>query len=101
MNNRKITRADVVQAAASKGIPVLEALTAMQSVAAKMKDKHVLSQLCEIKSEILFGDEMDEQIPPHTCKYCGAPSWLDESDQSPPPDYCHESDHGLPDNDGW
>lgn len=32
---------------------------------------------------------------PFTCKYCGAPSWVDPSDQSPPPDYCHESDHGT------
>ena len=35
--------------------------------------------------------------PPHTCRFCGAPSWCDPSDQSPPPDYCHESDHGEPD----
>ena len=35
--------------------------------------------------------------PPHTCLFCGAPSWYDPSDQSPPPDYCHESDHGEPD----
>jgi len=34
--------------------------------------------------------------PPFTCKYCGAPSWLDPHDQTPPPDYCHESDHGEP-----
>ncbi|CBL45367.1 hypothetical protein HDN1F_35350 [gamma proteobacterium HdN1] len=32
--------------------------------------------------------------PPYTCKYCGAPSWLEPCDQTPPPDYCHESDHG-------
>ena len=30
---------------------------------------------------------------PFTCKYCGRPSWIDPSDQSPPPDYCH--DHGT------
>ena len=34
-------------------------------------------------------------LPPlHKCKYCGAPSYVDPSDQCPPPDYCHESDHG-------
>ena len=34
-------------------------------------------------------------LPPlHKCKYCGAPSYVDPSDQEPPPDYCHESDHG-------
>ncbi len=32
---------------------------------------------------------------PFTCKYCGIPSWIDSSDQSPPPDYCHEIDHGM------
>ena len=31
---------------------------------------------------------------PFRCVFCGAPSWLDPSDQTPPPDYCHESDHG-------
>jgi hypothetical protein len=33
---------------------------------------------------------------PHRCKFCDSPSWVDPSDQSPPPDYCHESDHGEP-----
>lgn len=37
--------------------------------------------------------------PEHTCKYCGAPSYVDPSDQCPPPDYCHESDHGEPEDD--
>lgn len=32
--------------------------------------------------------------PPYRCAYCGAPSWLHPADQEPPPDYCHESDHG-------
>lgn len=36
------------------------------------------------------------QAPPFTCKYCGSPSWIEPSDQSLPPDYCHESDHGEP-----
>ncbi len=27
-----------------------------------------------------------------TCKYCEMPSWIDPSDQSPPPDYCLEID---------
>ena len=35
--------------------------------------------------------------PPFHCIFCGMPSWVDPSDQSPPPDYCHESDHGSPD----
>ena len=32
---------------------------------------------------------------PFTCKYCGRPSWIDPSDQSLPPAYCHEIDHGT------
>ena len=36
-----------------------------------------------------------EHQAPFTCKYCGMPSWIDPSDQSPPPDYCHEIDHGT------
>lgn len=53
----KITRNDVVQAAAEKGIRVLEALNMMQAAAAKMNNESVLEQLCSIKAEILFGDE--------------------------------------------
>ncbi len=55
--SRKITRKDVVEAAAAKGVRVLEALTMMQAAAAKMNDENTLGQLCKIKSEILFGDE--------------------------------------------
>lgn len=36
---------------------------------------------------------------PHRCKYCGAPSWVDPSDQDAPSDYCHEQDHGYPPTD--
>lgn len=38
-----------------------------------------------------------ERIPgttaPFTCKFCGAPSWVDPSDQTQPADYCHDGDH--------
>jgi hypothetical protein len=37
-------------------------------------------------------------VPPFTCKFCGAPSWVDPADQEPPADYCHESDHGTPED---
>jgi len=37
------------------------------------------------------------QTPPFKCLYCGAPSWVDPSDQSPPPGHCHDDDHGSPD----
>lgn len=40
--------------------------------------------------------ENRRMVPPFRCKYCGAPSWVDPSDQTPPPAYCHESDHGEP-----
>ena len=35
---------------------------------------------------------------PHHCIYCGAPSWRDPSDQTPPPDYCHPEDHDAPED---
>ncbi len=38
------------------------------------------------------------QPPQHDCKYCGAPSWIDPSDQTPPQDYCQEIDHGSADD---
>ena len=38
------------------------------------------------------------QPPPFTCRFCGQPSWVEPIDQSSPPDYCHESDHGYPDD---
>lgn len=34
--------------------------------------------------------------PPYSCKFCGSPSWYEPIDQTPPMDYCHESDHGYP-----
>jgi hypothetical protein len=38
--------------------------------------------------------------PPYRCQFCGAPSWIEPHEQSMPPSYCHESDHGeQPDND--
>lgn len=54
---KKITRADVAQAAAESGIMVLAALNMMQSAAAKMGDERTLEQLIAVKNEILFGDE--------------------------------------------
>lgn len=35
------------------------------------------------------------QEAPFKCTYCGQPSWIDPSDQSPPTDYCHGIDHGT------
>lgn len=37
-----------------------------------------------------------QEPAPHTCKFCGRPSWVDPSDQAMAPDYCHEADHGHP-----
>jgi len=52
-------------------------------------------------SQEVFADNFDaifgKKEPPYRCLFCGAPSWVDPSDQSPPPDYCHESDHGSAD----
>lgn len=35
----------------------------------------------------------DEDKPMYTCKFCGAPSERDPSEQEMPPDYCHPEDH--------
>lgn len=35
-------------------------------------------------------------VAPYRCQFCGQPSWYAPEDQTPPPDYCHESDHGEP-----
>jgi hypothetical protein len=40
------------------------------------------------------GSAMGVYRPAFICKYCGADSFIDPTDQTPPPDYCHESDHG-------
>ena len=40
----------------------------------------------------------NSQEAPFNCVFCGRPSWIDPSDQTPPPDYCHESDHGSADD---
>lgn len=31
----------------------------------------------------------------YVCKYCGQPSQLDPSEQTPPVDYCHPEDHEV------
>lgn len=71
-------------------------------------------ELLEVAQEVL-ADDMLQYLPaeyvakvraaiakatgevqaPYTCRYCGRPSWLEPIDQSPPPDYCHDSDHGT------
>lgn len=40
-----------------------------------------------------------EKRAPYICQFCGMPSWYAPSEQTPPPDYCHEIDHGSPDDD--
>ena len=54
---KQITRNDVAQAAAAKGVSILEALRMMQAVCAKSGDEKTLDALCAVKNEILFGDE--------------------------------------------
>lgn len=71
-------------------------------------------ELLEVAQEVL-ADDMLQYLPaeyvakvraaiakatgevqaPYTCRYCGRPSWLEPIDQAPPPDYCHDSDHGT------
>jgi hypothetical protein len=55
--NKQITRNDVAQAAAVKGLTIMQAINMMQAACAKLGDESTLSQLCAIKSKILFGDE--------------------------------------------
>lgn len=57
MSAKQITRNDVVQAAAAKGVTILEALRMMQAVCAKAGDEATLDALCAVKNEILFGDD--------------------------------------------
>lgn len=59
MTNAQITREDVAKAAADKGITIMEALRTMQAVCAKLGDEKTLSALCDIKSQIIFGDEFN------------------------------------------
>lgn len=54
---KTITRKDVAQAAAASGVSIMEALRMMQGACAKLGDMQTLDVLCQIKSEILFGDE--------------------------------------------
>lgn len=42
--------------------------------------------------------EPKKPLYPYTCKFCGAPSQLEPIDQTPPPDYCHPSDHEAEDD---
>ena len=35
---------------------------------------------------------------PYKCIFCGAPSWLEPNEQTMPPDYCREEDHGTPED---
>lgn len=42
--------------------------------------------------------EAGKRKPPYICQFCGCPSWYEPSEQDPPVDYCHESDHGSPDD---
>lgn len=45
---------------------------------------------------ILFAETLRGASPPYRCTFCGSPSWIDPSDQTPPPDICHDADHGRP-----
>jgi len=40
-----------------------------------------------------YGKTTYTEQPPHSCKYCGRPTWRDPADQIRPVDYCHYDDH--------
>lgn len=48
---------------------------------------------------ILYSNELGDEVgrvtvlQEFTCEYCGAPSEIDPSDQTPPPAYCYPEDH--------
>lgn len=50
---------------------------------------------CMKELQLLIEEMQQEGDEIFTCKYCGAPTKYAPEDQSPPADYCHESDHGL------
>lgn len=54
---KQITREDVVKASIESGVGIFEAINLMQAACAKLGDEETLSQLCKIKSDILFGNE--------------------------------------------
>lgn len=45
-------------------------------------------------SRIRYNHQHRTPPAPYRCKYCGAPSWIDPTDQVPPKDFCHFGDHG-------
>ena len=55
----------------------------------------IREQVKKVNIDNLIAEAADKA--PFTCRYCGSSSWLDPVDQTAPPDYCHESDHGNPD----
>ena len=59
-------------------------------------DASTFDQQRMVVNKVEVQAEMAERAsgPEFTCKFCGAPSWVDPSDQECPPDYCHPGDHG-------
>lgn len=53
--------------------------------------KGVLSEKGRANFDLIF-----KKVPPYQCRFCGNPSWIAPEDQTPPADYCHESEHGWP-----
>lgn len=51
--------------------------------------------LNETENKGVFEFDAPSHHQEHLCKYCGQPSDIDPSDQSPPVDYCHDTDHQL------
>lgn len=51
-----------------------------------------------INNKLLPNCNVDNILTPYNCVFCGSGSWLHNSDQSPPPDYCWPSDHGSYEN---
>jgi hypothetical protein len=93
---RREYRKLVKQAIRSGKISIPPDLTIRQMLSCKFKKVNYKDFLCPIPD--LSWTPATLKVAPFTCKFCGAPSWVDPADQAPPPDYCHESSHGEPGN---
>lgn len=76
-------------------IGVEDLLKIVNSIEAKERARGSQARATRDSALSREGDSDDAQNAPYRCLFCGVPSWVEPSDQRPPPDYCHEEDHGT------
>jgi hypothetical protein len=77
----------------SAAIENLAEWKSLNSTSARIDLEAIVREVREMnESGFLVAEKLEA---PFTCKYCGLPSWIAPSDQSPLADYCHEIDHGT------